>query len=634
MASSNESYTWSIMGSKDIKMCQKFVPKGTEIDVEDVVQVENCIQLKSVSGKSARDDPCIICIDISDITDCHDIPSDELEINRVTILSGAKVIEYHNQDEYLSTIRTDLMEDVEDDLKMFKGDFEVPRLKSVKRLRMNLIPVNASVNNTIWIYAMLIEYKRSHGKILQPSPEKLLFESLMHHGFKSSQKVNHGSLGSSVLGKNTHRVTRDNLMISDGGLENETSAASHSNDSMSQISEKRSNVTHDQQSFPAAFDFMSQLQQVMSAFSSVNCNNTPSSITMNNSDTLNDHLMRAKNQRCNDGMTTHDDNYSNITSQDDKVKCDQFSTNDTTVGNKSRNLNQNIHHNHHHRQNLPSSTSTSPLFKSDHHDSNDVLKRGSHVTKRLTPAGCCHSCCCYTSIHHQRMTGPNDDREQKSSKRSGGENEEKLTHEETKSHSAQNDPNDYQKGSQGIQVTEGIQNSDEAILDSTLSSQFPSSLASGADVVSTGGEPSSSSLECISRQNQHEIRQLSSGKGSLERMMIISGHEENDSAEETDSCFMQKCNNHYFHHRHEKQQCNHHHHQHHNDHQERLELNEVLKSHLDEMRGFLEKNFQEIQTKLDTINTRINRLELIQLNVADDSINRKHDVTKCDNDHS
>lgn len=143
-------------------------------DVEDLVHADTCVQL--MTDQSALHFPCKLSVTLLSKTskkkkECGNTPveghkdaddeDDELNTagftcHSVAILSEAKNIELYLRDEYLKTIRCEKVEDI-GELVMFRADFNLPaRAGEVTTFELVLVPPNASITKSIWVYALQV----------------------------------------------------------------------------------------------------------------------------------------------------------------------------------------------------------------------------------------------------------------------------------------------------------------------------------------------------------------------------------------------------------------------------------------------------------------------------------------------
>ena len=111
-----------------------------------------------------------------------------------------------------------MIEDVgdgdEQDLIMFKTEFEFPKLKLIKNCKMNLIPVHNN-HSIMWIYGILIEYRMVPKCVNNNSvAESLMMTKLLSDLFNSSRNVQkHENLAKN--NSDRHKKPADDHILND-----------------------------------------------------------------------------------------------------------------------------------------------------------------------------------------------------------------------------------------------------------------------------------------------------------------------------------------------------------------------------------------------------------------------------------
>ncbi|KAI1294603.1 hypothetical protein HDE_05819 [Halotydeus destructor] len=83
--------------------------------------------------------------------------SEMQELCKLSILSEARNIELHIDDEYVTTVRCEKL-DAADDLVMYKGSYRLARAR-VSNLSLKLVPANGSSKGSLYIFGLLIEVR-------------------------------------------------------------------------------------------------------------------------------------------------------------------------------------------------------------------------------------------------------------------------------------------------------------------------------------------------------------------------------------------------------------------------------------------------------------------------------------------
>ena len=154
--------------ANSLKKCSKLLDIRSEtmpmVDVEDLVQVENCVELMTPNGEVARDLPLNLDVEI--------VYDHQGGLLKLSILSEAKNVELFDNGQYFCTIRATKVEDT-GDLVMFRAEHQC--LHGVKSLSVRLIPCDPDTKTSIYVYAILVEVMRDDNSVINgansgPSP--------------------------------------------------------------------------------------------------------------------------------------------------------------------------------------------------------------------------------------------------------------------------------------------------------------------------------------------------------------------------------------------------------------------------------------------------------------------------------
>ena len=151
------------------------VDSNQDIDVEDLIEIESCLNLKAEklpetqinSSDQSRKYTCLITLDVSKLSSHENLSAKDqsqpviespviknLEVESIIIISSSKVIEIYDGDneEYIDTIKSELIEEIDEESVMRKASIQFNRRKHISKVNLKfLIPskVSSVINSPV-----------------------------------------------------------------------------------------------------------------------------------------------------------------------------------------------------------------------------------------------------------------------------------------------------------------------------------------------------------------------------------------------------------------------------------------------------------------------------------------------------
>ncbi|XP_023225316.1 uncharacterized protein C10orf88-like [Centruroides sculpturatus] len=136
---------WRAKENKNIKDCVQWCLGNQSSDVEDAVQVENCIMLEPMDDDASGLFASPAC---QLLLTCPE----NFEMKNISILSEARIIEvFGHHGEYLKTCRSDLIEEV-DDMAVFRTEIIFDKALTVCSLKFTSLKSKKSM----WLYGVRV----------------------------------------------------------------------------------------------------------------------------------------------------------------------------------------------------------------------------------------------------------------------------------------------------------------------------------------------------------------------------------------------------------------------------------------------------------------------------------------------
>lgn len=152
------STNWDCENYKTVNDCLFVCHSPNELDIEDQVTAENCVQLVSNEGTT---ESCKLRLKFND--------EEKKEFEGFSILSEAKCVEVHSgqHDEYNATLHSQLIEDAAD-IAMYRCDFKFKSLTDTFVLTL----ISKEAKKRIWLFSIQVKLvdKRSINEI-DPFPK-------------------------------------------------------------------------------------------------------------------------------------------------------------------------------------------------------------------------------------------------------------------------------------------------------------------------------------------------------------------------------------------------------------------------------------------------------------------------------